>query len=86
VPVSFGVFEGSVFRLCGYEDFTARVSGAKIVLASNDRDIPDRTFRGYEHSMVPGAAEELWPGCRVSATYAAVSGATRITISVLEVR
>ncbi len=83
---SIAVFEGEKFELCGYGDFSARTSGDSIVLASNDRGIPGRTFRGFERKLEPRVPQPLWPDCIVAADAHTAAGTTRIAISSIEGR
>lgn len=84
---SFTVFEGQEFDLCGYRDFTASIAGTRsehtgIYLKSEDRDIPDIPFRGFETKLPFKTATELWPGCVVMAAYVDVGGTVRYIFTV----
>lgn len=75
------VFANEKFDLCGFRGFSASLSpdSAGIGIASLDRSIPDRTFRGYENSLPVGETVRLWGNCSVTANYETRAGVTRLT-------
>jgi hypothetical protein len=82
----FGVFEQQKFDLCGYRDFTARITqneaGPAVTLSSEDRSIPERTFRGYERTFLLQTPVRLWKNCTVGVGHSTTNGISRIVFSV----
>ena len=80
------VFENDFFSFCGYQKFQARVvSGnggfAKVRIQSEDRAIPDRTFRGYSKDVPVNEEVDFWQGCKAILTYSISPTTKRITIT-----
>ncbi len=82
-PAVFAVFEGEKFDLCGYSGFTAQLASSNVQLASDSRDIPGSTFRGFQTSIGLNQPVELWPKCVVAIGAQKGSGAARIVLSVM---
>ena len=85
-PSVFGVFEQEKFDLCGFHGFTARLvtgkAGQEVLIESEDRSIPDRSFRGYELSMPLEQPIRLWDKCVVGVGYSSNAGIRQIVFSV----
>jgi len=86
---SINIFEGTEFDLCGYHRFQAYVidksgSAASVRINSEDRTIPNRTFRGYSKNIFINTNVELWPNCIVTISYQTLASTTRITIKHLK--
>lgn len=85
VIVSFGVYPGQTFDLCGHANFTAEIvtadPTARVSLRSTDRAIPGAGFRGFEARLPLREAAKLWEGCTVAIDLSEGAGTTRIAIS-----
>jgi hypothetical protein len=85
-----GVFEKQIFDLCGFKEFSAKLlakDGAKAIgISSRDRNIPGRSFRGFELSLPLETPTKLWDGCVVAASYDVKAGVPRIMFSVFDGR
>lgn len=62
------------FDLCGRRGFSAKLGASGVIIRSEDRAIPGRTFRGYERILSPGSSTELWPGCTVAVSTRTLAG------------
>ena len=85
-PRIVSVFENETFELCGFGGFKASMIAGRVGLASLDRGVPGRSFRGYEKALPLDMPVELWKDCTVTASLAARGGVSRITLSVAEGR
>lgn len=78
----FTVFPDSFFELCGYTAFRASVSGGgeRLLIHSDDRDLPGRTYKGMQWRVEPDKLTQLFEGCDVLFNYEKLSGGERIRI------
>lgn len=87
---TIAVFENEKFDLCGHKEFSAvllaKGGAEKVGISSRDRNVPGRSFRGFERSLALDTPTVLWDGCVVAASYDAKAGVTRITLSVFKGR
>lgn len=85
VVKTIGVFEREKFDLCNYRGFSATIDGAggAVTIASEDRSIPDREFRGYKKTLPVSQPMQLWDGCIVGVGVQTTAPVRRIVFSVL---
>ncbi|HEY9057880.1 MAG TPA: hypothetical protein VIN77_12080 [Aurantimonas sp.] len=85
---SFSVFEGEEFDLCGFTEFSARLTGnsatPEVHLRSLDRSIPGRSFRGWEQIVGLREPAEIFEDCLVAADEEIAAGTRRVIISVFD--